>query len=218
MKTPRAGVLAAACPAPSAHRGPGRVVMFVAARAGEGVSHAARLAAEEAAAPVLLADLDIKRSVHARHYADRLGAPTDARANGAAFWRIKDESGVLLRGQLVTRRSIIGSEVDVLAIDSLPPGARVQVGPDPAYWNALRAAGALTVVDAPALARAPLALKLAPHMDAVVLVVSADPGAAPPAIEARAALTEAGANVIGIVFARASAPVMALDRLTRQAG
>lgn len=218
MIAPRAGILAAACAAPTAHAGPGRVVMLVAAREGEGVSHAARLAAEEAAAPVLLVDLDSKRNTHARHYAHRLGPPVNARVNGAAYWRVKDANGAVLNTHAIARRPIKDAEIQVTVFESaaLPAGARLQIGADAGYWNALRAMGALAIVDAPALARSPLALKLAPHMDAVVLVVSADQGAAPPAIEARAALASAGANVIGLVFARASAPVITLDRLTRQ--
>lgn len=220
MTAPRAGLLAAAFSAPRAHAGPGRVVMLIAAREKEGVSSSARLAAEEADSPVLLIDLDIKRDGQARHYQSRLGPPRDARVNGLSFYRIKDMGGALLPARAVSRRAVEGMQLDVTAFDGagLPPQARVQIGADAGYWNALRGAGETALVDAPALARTPLGLRLAPLMDAVVLVVSGEAGGAPAAIEARTALDRAGANVIGIVFARASAPVRIIDRLTRQAG
>ncbi len=220
MSAPFGGVLAAARAAPRIHGGDGLVVMMVAARAGEGTSSSARAAAEEARAPVLLVDLDVKRNTHARHYAGKLGPALDVGANGASFYRVKDASGALLREHAVTRRLVTGAPIQVTAFDAsaLPAHARMQVSGDRAYWDGLRAMGVTALVDAPALSRSPLALKIAKHMDAVVLVVSGDAGAAPPAITAREALTEAGANVIGIVFARASAPVMTIDRLTRHAG
>ncbi|HRP11452.1 MAG TPA: hypothetical protein PLK37_10490, partial [Terricaulis sp.] len=86
-----------------------------------------------------------------------------------------------------------------------------------AYWDAVRAGGAMAVVDAPALARSKAALAVARHMDGVVIVVGAGEGAAPAAIETKGALVKAGANVMGLIYAGASAEVLALDRLTRQA-
>ena len=100
----------------------------------------------------------------------------------------------------------------------LPPAARVAVSGRPEYWNAARTSGATVVIDAPALERSQVALRVAPHMDGVVLVVGADAGAAPPAIAAKAALVNAGARVIGLVYTGADAPVMAIERLLRQAG
>ena len=55
-------------------------------------------------------------------------------------------------------------------------------------------------------------------MDGVVMVVGADRGAAPAAIAAKAALEDAGANVIGLIYAGATAPVMAIERVMRQIG
>ncbi|MET0182468.1 MAG: hypothetical protein ABW199_06245 [Caulobacterales bacterium] len=222
MSAPLAGVLAAARAAPRRFQGPGQVVMLIAARSGEGVSTVARGAAEDAGAPVLLVDLDIKRSTHARYFSAHggLGAPVDLHMNGLAFYRARDKAGRIVVERAVKKRRTHSGNVDVTAFDpsALPKDARLQVGGDPAYWDALRAAGVFALVDAPALDRAPWAAKLARHMDSVVLVVSGEAGAAPAAIAAREALTEAGANVIGIVFARASAPVAAIDKFMRQVG
>ena len=76
----------------------------------------------------------------------------------------------------------------------------------------------MAVVDAPALDRSEIGLRVARNMDGVVLVVGSDKGAAPAAIAAKEKLIEAGANLMGIVFAGATAPVMAIDRMLRQAG
>lgn len=222
MSTPLSGVLAAARSAPRKFKGAGLVVMVVAARSGEGVSTIVRGAAEDAGAPVLIVDLDMKRSTHAAHYKSRggLGPAVDARIGGASFYRMKDAEGRVIPDRALKRYRAGARRVEMTALapDALPKGARIQISGDSAYWDALRTQGVLAIVDAPALDRAPLALKLAKHMDAVVLVVSGEPGAAPPAMDASVALAEAGANVIGLIFARASAPVMTIDRLTRQTG
>jgi hypothetical protein len=58
-----------------------------------------------------------------------------------------------------------------------------------------------------------VALRIARHMDGVVLVVGAEAGVAPASIKAKALLSEAGANVIGLVYTGASASVLAIERL-----
>jgi Mrp family chromosome partitioning ATPase len=88
----------------------------------------------------------------------------------------------------------------------------------PDYWDAARAGGACVVLDAPALERSQIALRVARHMDGIVLVVADDAGAAPAAIAAKAALVAAGANVIGLIYSGARTPVLAMDRAMRQAG
>ena len=213
-----AGILGAARLAAKRAPREGLLVMLVAARRGEGVSTVARDAASEAGAPVLLIDLDMKRNPQARYFAEHggLGPARDARMGAKLLARVVDASGAPTAMGLSFRK-VNGREIHVSALDA-PQGSRVQISRDPGYWQALRAAGANVLVDAPSFDRGDLALKLAPFMDAVVLVVAAHAGAAPPAMAARAALAEAGAHVSGLVFARASKPVMALDRLTRLAG
>lgn len=216
------GVLAAAQAAPARGPGDGRIVMLVAARPGEGVSTVARDAAAGAGAPVLLVDLDVKRNPQARFYetSASLGAPGDGAINGASFVRVVTAQGATVRAGALAFRRVAQTNVHVSqwSAGALPSGARVQIAADGAYWAALRASGALVVVDAPAIQKSGLALKLAKHMDAVVLVVAGNAGAAPPAMAARAALTEAGAHVAGLVFARAATEAVMIDRMTRQAG
>lgn len=215
-----AGVLAAVRAVERRGPGEGQIVMLASARRGEGVSTVARDAAVEADAPVLLIDLDLKQSPQAAYYAREkgLGPARDGRINGASFVRLLDAQGARVESYALTLHRVSSTQIHVSRFDvgAIPHGARMQISGDAAYWQALRGSGALVIVDAPALERSDLALRLAPHMDAVVLVVAADAGAAPPAMAARLKFAAAGANVVGLVFARASAPQMAL--WARQAG
>jgi hypothetical protein len=105
----------------------------------------------------------------------------------------------------------------VFDLRALPRNARIGISARPDYWDAARAGGAFVVVDAPALERSSIALRVAPHMDGVVLVVGSGRGAAPAAMAAKAALVEAGANLMGLVYSGAAAPVIAIERMLRQA-
>ncbi len=106
----------------------------------------------------------------------------------------------------------------VFDMRALPKGARVGVSARSEYWDAARAGGAFVVVDAPALDKSSIALRVAPHMDGVVLVVGSGRGAAPVALEAKELLLEAGSNLIGLIYAGADAPAVAIDRMLRHAG
>ncbi len=203
---------------PRAH-GQGLIVMVAAASDDEGVAAACCAAVEDAAAPVFLVDLDVKRSALATHFARThgLGAPLGASVNGALFCRAKSVDGAAQHESVLVRRAITGTSCHVTQrAATLPADARIQISGDPGYWEALRGLGANVIVAAPSLARAPIALKLAKHMDAIVLVVSGDAHGALPAMQARAALAEAGGEVIGLVFARASAETMAIEQIARR--
>jgi hypothetical protein len=100
----------------------------------------------------------------------------------------------------------------------MPKGGRVLISSEPDYWCAARAGGATVIVDAPALERSAIGLRVARHMDGVVLVVGADAGAAPAAMAARTEIVAAGGTLIGLVYTNASGPAVALDRLLAQAG
>jgi hypothetical protein len=101
---------------------------------------------------------------------------------------------------------------------SMPKGGQVMISSAPDYWDAVRAGGAMAIVDAPALGWSKVGLRVARHMDGVVLVVSSDAGAAPAALAAKAELDRVGANVIGLVYTGADVSVPVLDKLMRQAG
>jgi hypothetical protein len=210
-----------------ARRGPGdgRAIMFIAARRKEGVTTAA-CAVAQAAGPgaVYAIDLDLKRNAFARELAhiERLGPKIDGRLNGVPFYSVRGPNGMVLpeRAPAYSYHRVGRTRIYAGVFDPrlLPQGGRVVISSAPHYWDAARAGGAMAVVDAPALERSEVGLRVARTMDGVVLVVGSDRGAAPAAIAAKDALVDAGANLIGIIYAGATAPVIAIDRMLRQAG
>lgn len=219
------GVLDALAAQPWRSRRGGRAVMFVAARRGEGVTSAARAVAEAAGGGAVYAiDLDLRRNGFAKTLSasGTLGPKLDGRLNGLSFYSVRGGDGAALAETqpAFSYHRVGGSRVFAGVFDArlVPKGARVAVSSAPDYWNAARAAGATVVIDAPSLDRSEVALRVARHMDGVVLVVGADPGAAPAALAAKASLLGAGANLIGLVYAGATKPVMTIERLMRQAG
>ena len=216
------GVLAALAAQPARSRGGGRCVMLIAARRKEGVTTAA-CAVAQAAGPgsVYAIDLDLRRNALAKALsaAGALGPRIDGKLNGVSFYDLHGAENIVIAEprpafsyHRVGRSRVYAGMFDARL---LPKGARVAVSARADYWDAARAGGAAVVVDAPALERSHLALRVARHMDGVVLVVGADPGAAPAAMRAKTLLAGAGANLIGLIYAGATAPVMAIERLLR---
>jgi len=214
------GVLDALAMQPRRPEGAGRAIMFVAARSLEGTTTAARAVANVAGPGAVYAiDLDIRRNALARALSEDggLGPRIEGDLNGSRFYSVRDlpEPPPAFFYHRVGRSRVYAGVFDMRL---LPKGARVGISARPDYWDAARAGGAFVVVDAPALDNSSIALRVAPHMDGVVLVVGAGRGAAPAALEAKELLVEAGANLMGLVYAGADAPVVAIDRLLRQAG
>jgi len=206
-------------------RGEGRAIMFVSGRRGVGVTTLAHAVTQAAGARMIFAiDLDLKRNALARTLAGggRLGPALEGRVDGQKFYSVRGPQGALMQESTpaFSYHQVGGGHVyaGVFNARVLPPGGRVVVSSAPQYWDAVRLSGAMAVVDAPSLDRSQIALRVARNMDGVVLVVGGEPGDAPAATAAKDALTAAGANVMGLVYAGASAPVMAIDRLLRQAG
>lgn len=219
------GVLDALAAQPALSRGGGRAIMFIAARRKEGVTSAAAAVAR-AAGPgsVYAIDLDLKRNGFAKTLSETgaLGPKIDGKLNGVSFYGVRGaytaaapEPRPAFSYHRVGRSRVYAGVFDARVLQR---DARVTVSSGPEYWNAARAGGAMVVIDAPALDRSQVGLRVARHMDGVVLVVGADAGAAPAAIAAKSALVAAGANVMGLVYAGATEPVMAIERLMRQAG
>jgi|CXWL01.1.fsa_nt_gi Mrp family chromosome partitioning ATPase len=217
------GVLNALAAQSPISAGGGRAIMFIAARRKEGVTTAARAVALACGPGAVYAlDLDLRRNALAKSFNDKgLGDRIDGRFKGVSFFSLRDSDGraVAETSPLFSYHRVASSLVHVGVFDAraLPASARVQVSARPEYWDAARACGATMVVDAPALERSQIGLRVAQRMDGVVLVVGADQGAAPAALAAKSALQAAGANLIGLVYAGASAPVMAMERALRRA-
>jgi hypothetical protein len=219
------GVLDALAMQPRRGAGDGRAIMFIAARRKEGVTTAARAVAQAAGPGAIYAvDLDLKRNAFARELAniEPLGPKIDGRLNAASFYSVRGPNGIYLpeRAPAFSYHRVGRTRIYAGVFDPrlLPEGGRVVISSAPHYWDAARAGGAMAVVDAPALERSEIGLRVARNMDGVVLVVGSDPGAAPAAIAAKEALINASANLMGIVYAGASAPVIAIERMLRQAG
>lgn len=202
----------------------GRAVMIVSARRGAGVTTVARAVAEAAPGLTYAVDLDLKRNTLAKALSETapLGPKIDGRLAGISFYSLRGRGNAPVHDAApafsyhrVGRSRLYAGVFDARL---LPRNVRVAVSARSDYWDAAREGGATVVIDAPALERSDIALRVAPHMDGVVLVVSGQAGAAPAALAAKDALTAAGANIIGLVYSGAEAPVMAMERLLRQAG
>lgn len=219
------GVLEALRAQPVRGPGAGRALLFVSSRRSEGAARAACGVAQSAGAgPVYAIDLDLKRNSLAKVLAETapLGPKLDGRFGGVSFYAVRGPRGTALQEikpafsfHRVGRSPIFAGVFDA---GLLPKQARVAVSSGPLYWDAARVAGGMVIVDAPALDRSEVALRVARHMDGVVLLVDAAPGGAPAALAAKTALLNAGANLIGLVYSGADAPVLAMERLLRQAG
>lgn len=200
--------------------GSGRAMMFVSASRNEGVTTAARAVANAAGPGAVYAiDLDLKRNALARALSadGEMGPRIDGSLSGVSFYSVRDlpSAPPAFFYHRIGRSRVFAGVFD---LRSLPQGGRIGISPRSDYWDAARAGGAFVVVDAPALERSSIALRVAPHMDGVVLVVGSGRGAAPAAMAAKAALVEAGANIMGLVYSGAAAPVIAIERMLRQAG
>ncbi len=218
------GVLDALAAQPRRGAGEGRAVMLVSARRGEGVTTASCAVARRFSASVYAIDLDLRRNAFARALSAEapLGPKIDGRLNGKTFYALTSALGACLEepSPAFSFHRVGHSRVFAGVFDTrvLPTAAKVTVSSAPDYWDTARAGGACVVIDAPALERSQIALRVARHMDGVVLVVADDAGAAPAALAAKAALVAAGANVIGLIYSGANTPVLAIDRAIRQAG
>ena len=212
--------------------GPGRVLQFVSAEAGEGVSTVARefarFVAADARRGVWLVELDLFRGEHhsaleadpARY--GLLGEPTRSSPNETSFFSVDPKlQGVDGRAWPDIRyldAYPVGDRrwwVTRFRREALKPGQDVRILNTPGYWNTLRAHADWVVIDAPALARSPASVAIAPLVDANVLVVSGDASRdIASAQRLKTALTEAGGRCAGLVFNRAPrAPPRFLSQL-----
>ncbi|HEX8568981.1 MAG TPA: hfsB [Caulobacteraceae bacterium] len=205
-----------------ANPGRGRVVQFIGAMGGEGVSTIARefafCAAQRAKKPVWLVDLDLFKAgqqaavaKEARRYGE-LGAAAAASPDGSVFFAVEPAAANaegLQRPQsryLSARPAASGRMwVTRFHAEALVPGQSVTVSRWPAYWNALRKHAEYIVIDAPAADRSTAALTLAPLADVNIMVVAAEAGDAREPAALKAAVEEAGGSIAGLVFNRAEA-------------
>jgi len=213
-----AALWAALGPAPG-HRG--RVVQIAAAGSGEGVSTVAReyarLAAVRARRPVWLVDADLARQGQMDAVADQpqrfgsLGKVAIATPDGSIFFavtpRIMDRAGKPVHpARLMTARPCLGGRLWVtrFAAEHLRSGQRAEAVSDARYWDALRKHADTVVIDAPAADRSDTAITLAPYVDATVLVVAAESGAANQPLMLRDEIEAVGGSIAGVVVNRST--------------
>jgi len=224
-----AGLLAALGPAP-AYRG--RVIQFVSAGAGEGVSTVARefarLAAVRARKPVWLVDADLSHQSQQDAVAaeadrfGRLGQATVASPDGSIFYAVSPQlvgrdGDPVAPARLLTARPCLGGRLFVtrFGIESLRSGQRVETIPEARYWDAMRKHSETVVIDSPAADRSDTSIVLAPFVDATVLVVAAESTAANEPVILRDEIEAVGGRIAGVVVNRSRyKPPGFLKRLT----
>jgi Mrp family chromosome partitioning ATPase len=202
--------------------GRARVIEFVAARTGEGVSTVARefalYAARALGRRAWLVDLDLMgQSQAATLAADQarfgaLGPPAAATPDGSTFFSVqpplrRPDGRPWPDSRYISAHPVGGSElwVTLFRREALRGRQGVHVLPTGDYWNVLRRHADVIVVDAPAAERSQAGLTVAPFMDAVVMVVAADEGDARAPAALRDALADVGAPTAGLFFNRAQA-------------
>jgi Mrp family chromosome partitioning ATPase len=205
----------------------GRTIMFMSARAGEGVSSIAAsfalLVAETARKPVWLVDLDLRRNNVFNAFAvgefagkfGGVGPPYAGNLKTQPFFSIEPEDPAAVAGVGVFTAHRVGeTRLMVTQFDAsrVKAGQSIRIRTALDYWTAARAATDWTIVDAPALERASAGLAVACQMDRTVIVVKAD--ATPPAEvdQLRRELKKHGANIGGAVLNREKADARFIDR------
>lgn len=191
----------------------GRVIMFTSARVGEGVTSMAAsfacMAARRSEKPVWLVDLDLRKNPVYHGFQDGfardVGAPGrayDASLRQVPFYQISPVTEGARQEKLLTAHDVEGLPLLVTRFrgDRLKPGQKVRTHHAPDWWLALRKLSSWTVIDAPALERSSAALTMAPVVDGIVLVVSADQTTAAEIESARQALEAKQGRVIGVVM------------------
>lgn len=167
--------------------GKARVLMFTAARNGEGVTSMAAsfacMAARRSGKAVWLVDLDARRNRafkgFERGIARDIGRPGrayDASLKQPPLFGITPKVANARQDKLMTAHDVEGLPLLVTRFRSerLKSGQRVFLQDSPGWWETLRKMASWIIVDAPALERSSAALTVAREADGVALVVAAD--------------------------------------------
>ena len=193
----------------------GRVILFMSAHKGEGMSSVASsfamIAASRSARTALIVDLDIRRNYQYTSFAQgivkdagRPGRALDASLGAEQIYTVAGHESDLSYGKLLNAHQIEGQRLLVTRFrrDRLAPGQKVQLRTAPGWWSALRAAADWVIIDAPCLERTRAGLAFAGQADGVVLVVKADETPAADVAALRQEVEAHGGTVIGVVMNR----------------
>lgn len=213
------GVLDALAAQPFRGRGAGRALMLVTARGGEddAIAAACALALACTSTNVYAIDLNLKRNGLAAALSKHspLGPKQSGDIQGASLFAADSPARPAFGFHRVGATRVRAGVFDARIV---PAHARVTISAKADFWDAIRAEGSAAIVNALSLERSAVAARVARHMDGVVLVVSDDAGAAPAATHAKQKLAEAGANLLGLIYAGADASGVLIERALRRAG
>lgn len=201
-------------------RSAGRLVQFVAARRGEGTSTVAREFARAAArrgeGAVWLVELDVLAGAQFDALAcdpqafGELGDAARASPDDSAFVTVdppsrRPDGRPWPDAAYLAAYPVGGADFWVVRLrrEALAEGQEVRLSGAPEYWRALRRHAAWVVIDAPAGERSRAAALVAPHMDATVLVVSAEDADAGETARLRDGIEAAAGRCAGVVLNRA---------------
>lgn len=203
---------------------PGRcnVILFAAARNGEGVSTVARdfaqFAARRSQRSVWLVDLDLSApSQHAAIASDpgrfgQLGRAAAASPDGSTFYTVQPptrgpDGKAWPDARYLVAHAVGGGHFWVTRFRSEILGAdqRPVLSQGGDYWRALRRHAEWVIIDAPAAERSGAALAAAPWADRTVLVVSADLGRPAEPAALKGAIQAAGGRCAGLFVNRLDA-------------
>lgn len=205
----------------------GRSVMFISARAGEGVSSVAAsfalLAAEQARRAVWLVDLDLKRNNLFNAFAvgpfaqafGGVGPPYSAALKTQPFFTVEPEDPATSEGLgLFTAHRVGDTRLMVTQFDAsrVKPNQSVRIRTQPFYWQTVRSVTDWAVIDAPALELAGAGLAIASQVDRTVIVVRADETAPAEVETLRREIEAHGGKVDGVVLNRQKGDARVADR------
>lgn len=203
----------------------GRVIMFTSARVGEGVTSMAAsfacIAARRTDKPVWMVDLDFRRNPVFQGFQNgfardvgRPGRAYDASLRQDPIYRITPRIDGARQGKLLTAHDVDGLSLLVTRFrgDRLKSGQKVRTQQAAGWWQALRGISSWAVIDAPALERSSAATTMAPVVDGIILVVTADQTTAQDIDAARQELEAHNGRVLGVVMNRIRGDAQFADR------
>ncbi|MGE0827853.1 MAG: hypothetical protein AB7O04_00680 [Hyphomonadaceae bacterium] len=210
------------------HEGRGPALMAISARGGEGAARFIRALAfalwEKGRAATVAIDLDVMRNglKQAFEADNTLGEAREAQFHGQSYLQLTAKHGAALPAAQhpITFRRVGFSRILVADFDAAwaAPGARVEISQAPDYWRAARAHAAFTLCAAPPASLSRGGLHAAPHMDGVILVVSATDAKAEETLSLKRKLDAAGARVLGLAFVEADPAITRVERALGRIG
>lgn len=210
-----------------------RMMVFTSARTGSGTSTVARefarLAARKAKRGVMLVDLDFFANGQLLAFSmpdmqqlyGPIGSAVSASPEGFAFWRIapalvQPDGQAVEAGRYLTVHQVGKAPLWVTRFhhEALRRDQRIQIVHNKPYWDLMRGAADLIVIDAPPYERSRAGLTLARAADELVIVVDADMQDDPLIAQMRDDIKNRGLVCSGVIVNRAPAA----SRRMREAG